>query len=521
MKNYIKLFLLIGMGAVTLNACYKDKGNYDYTILDKVVVDTANLGVQETYALERYETLRIAPKLRINDQEITDLAKIKDEYVFSWSIYQSITGGTVHTRDTLSHELTLEAPITKPSGSWNLVLSVKNLKTQVETYQKFIVEVSEAISDGWLVLYEKEGNSDVGLIVDERSKVGATKTRVLTDLIKNSNGKALEGKPVAVLHSATALNSREVLVASEKDIQAFNQSDFALLFQFNNLFYNSPSVRAIKGITTNNARKETIINNNKIHLANFTLGNALDRSVYFGPALSGNYGDLAPWNPKFVAQGYDAVAYDQTNKKFVYSVSGSMMVTDLPAQASTAEWNPSDVGLDFVAADYGFPNTPLANEYMIMKDATNTYLLTANFASTVASGIAQKKYDITSLPGTKQISAMAASSTGAYILYGATNNLYAFRYQINNAEKVWSAPTGEQITNVKFLKFYHTAVNAVKLTPLGGNQYIYVATYNESTKEGKVYNLKIDITNGTITPDSQKEYTGFGKIVDMGYKWIL
>lgn len=521
MKRFIKLFLLIGIGAVTLNACYKDKGNYDYTPLDKVVVDTANLDIQGTYALERYETLRIAPKLRINDQEITDLTKVKDEYVFSWSIYQSITGGTVHSRDTLSHELTLETPITKPSGSWNLVLSVKNLKTQVETYQKFIVEVSEAISDGWLVLYEKDGNSDVGLIVDERSKVGATKTRVLTDLIKNSNGKALEGKPVAVLHSATALNSREVLVASEKDIQAFNHSDFENLFQFNNLFYNAPTARAIKGVTTNNARKETIINNNKIHLANFTLGNALDRSVYFGPALSGSYGDLAPWNPKFVAQGYDAMAYDQTNKKFVYSVNGSMMITDLPIQAETAEWNPNDVGLNFVLADYGFPNTPLANEYMIMNNATNTYLLTANFASPVATAIAQKKYDITALPETKQISAMAASSTGAYILYGATNNLYAFRYQINNAEKVWSAPAGEQITNVKFLKFYHTAVNTVKLTPLGGNQYIYVATYNESTKEGKVYNLKIDITNGSITPNSQKEYTGFGKIVDMGYKWIL
>lgn len=521
MKRYIKLFFLLATGTLALNACYKDKGNYTYTTLDKVLIDTTKQGIQSTYALERYETLKIAPKLSINGQEISNPESIKNDYTYTWSIYQTITGGTVHSRDTLSTEFILDKPITKPSGSWNLVLTVKNLKTQVETYQKFIVEVSEAISDGWMVLYEKEGNTDVGLIIDDRSKLGATKSRVFTDVIKNSNGKPLEGKPVVLLHSATALNSKEVLVASEKDLQAFNHSDFSSLFNFNSLFYSAPSNRSIKALTTNNSRKEIIINDNKIHVANFTLGNALDRSVYFGPALSGSYGELASWNPKYIAQGYDAIAYDKTNKKFIYSVSNSMQISDIPAQSATAEWDPNNVGLNFVAADYGFPNNPLANEYMIMNNNTNTYLLTANFASAVATGFAQKKYDLTAHPESNSISAMAASSTGAYILYGATNNLYAFRYQINQSEKVWSAPTGEQITSVKFLKFYHTAVNAVKLTSLGANQYIYVSTYNEMTKEGKVYNLKIDITNGTITPNTQREYTGFGKIVDMGYKWIL
>ncbi|MCA5006570.1 PKD-like family lipoprotein [Sphingobacterium bovistauri] len=521
MKKYITLLLHLIIAVSALNSCYKDKGNYDYIALDKVVVDTSNRGIKEIYSIERYDTLQIQPKLIINDQEIINLESIKDKYAFSWSIFQITTGGTIYSRDTLSNEFTLDKPITKGSGTWNLVLTVKNLNTQVEAYQKFQVEVSEAISDGWIVLYEKDGYSDVGLIVDERIKLGATRTRVLTDLIKNSNGKSLEGKPVAVLHSATALNSREVLVASEKNIQAYNHTDFTVLFDYTKLFYNAPINRSISGLTTNNSRREVIINNNKIHVANFVLGNALDRSVYFGPSLSGDYGNLAPWNPKFVAQGYDAVAYDATNKKFLYSVSGSMMVNNLPNQSLAAEWNPSDVGLDFVASDYGFPNTPLANEYMIMRNSSNTYLLTANFASPVASAIAQKKYDMTSLPESNHINTMAASSTGAYIVYGASNNLYAYRYQINNVGKVWSAPNGEEITSVKFLKFYHTAVNMVKLTPLGVNQYIYISTYNQTTKEGKVYNLKIDITNGTITSNTQKEYSGFGKIVDMGYKWNL
>ena len=521
MKRLTLYIALIWVSFVALQSCYKDKGNYTYTELDKVLIDTSNLGIQATYSLDRYDTLTIAPKLFINNQEITDFESIKIQYSFTWSIYQAVTGGTVYSRDTLSHDFILRAPISKPAGTWNLVLSVKNNQTLVEAYQKFSVEVNEAISDGWAVLYEKDGRTDVGLIIDERSKLGATKTNIFTDLIKSSNGESLEGKPISFLHSATPLNSREVLVASQKDLQAYNHTDFASLFQFHNLFYSVPSVRNIQALSTNNNRKELIINNNEVHVANFTLGNALDRTVYFGPSLLGNNGELASWLPTFIAQSYDAVVYDASNKKFLYSVSNSMRLTELPEQLPTAEWDPNNLGLDLVASDYGFPNTPLANEYLIMKNASETYLLTANFASPVANAIAQKKYNMSTLPQVSNISAMAASSTGAYILYGAENNLYTFRYQINEVENVWSAPAGEKITCVKFLKFYHTAVGAVKLTPLGVNEYIYVATYNESTKEGKVYNLKINITNGVVDKTSQKQYTGFGRITDMGYKWNL
>lgn len=293
MKRLTLYIALIWVSFVALQSCYKDKGNYTYTELDKVLIDTSNLGIQATYSLDRYDTLTIAPKLFINNQEITNFESIKSQCSFTWSIYQAVTGGTVYSRDTLSHDFILRAPISKPAGTWNLVLSVKNNQTLVETYQKFSVEVNEAISDGWAVLYEKDGRTDVGLIIDERSKLGATKTNIFTDLIKSSNGESLEGKPISFLHSATPLNSREVLVASQKDLQAYNHTDFASLFQFHNLFYSVPSVRNIQALSTNNNRKELIINNNEVHVANFTLGNALDRTVYFGPSLLGNNGELA------------------------------------------------------------------------------------------------------------------------------------------------------------------------------------------------------------------------------------
>ncbi len=521
MKAYIQQLTLFILCLAVLSGCYKDKGNYDYITLDEVIIDTSQAGLQSTYAIARYDVLKIAPRLIINKEVITDPAVLSTDYTYNWSIYQTITGGTIHTRDTISSKFVLDTIVSKPAGNWNLLLTVKNNRTKIETYQKFTLTITEAITDGWMVLYEKDGHTDVGLIVDERSQLGATSTRVFTDLIKNTNGASLLGKPMALLHSAAVLNSREVVVASEHDVQAFGYTDFSRIFTFEDLFDEVPATRSVKAFTTSNARKEVIINDNKVHIADFTIGNALSRTISFGTSLFGHHGELEAWNPKYVGQGYDAVVYDKTNKRFLYSVAGSVSLTAIPSQTSAAsEWDPNNVGLDLKAFDYGLPNTPLASEYLVMNSTSDTYLLTANFTG-AASAFAQKKYNITSAPEISAIGAMASSSTGAYILYGANNNVYAHRYQIGQSEKVWSAPAGEKITSIRFLKFYHTAINTIKLTPLGGNDYVYIATYDEASKTGKVYNLKIDRTNGLIQQSTQKVYEGFGKIKDMSYKWVL
>lgn len=92
MKRLTLYIALIWVSFVALQSCYKDKGNYTYTELDKVLIDTSNLEIQATYSLDRYDTLTIAPKLFINNQEITDFESIKSQYSFTWSIYQAVTG---------------------------------------------------------------------------------------------------------------------------------------------------------------------------------------------------------------------------------------------------------------------------------------------------------------------------------------------------------------------------------------------------------------------------------------------
>ena len=46
---------------------------------------------------------------------------------------------------------------------------------------------------------------------------------------------------------------------------------------------------------------------------------------------------------------------------------------------------------------------------------------------------------------------------------------------------------------------------------------IILSTYNESTKEGKVYMYYVNVSNGTIDVTSEKVFGGFGEIHCMGY----
>lgn len=52
--------------AVAFTSCYKDEGNYDYHLLDEVRIDTTGTGIQSQYAIMRYDTLHLEPRIFFN-----------------------------------------------------------------------------------------------------------------------------------------------------------------------------------------------------------------------------------------------------------------------------------------------------------------------------------------------------------------------------------------------------------------------------------------------------------------------
>jgi hypothetical protein len=522
MKRNNNISWLMVCISICLISCYKDKGNYDYKPLEQVLIDTAKRNIMESYAIIRYDELVINPRIVFNQMEVTSPDQVSGKLTFTWAIYPATTG-TQHKRDTISNDVTLRKPISKPAGRWVVILSVKNLLTQVEEYMKFNVQVDEQLSDGWMLLYEKNGNTDVGLIVDDWTKKNVVQSRTFADMLRNSNGAPLLGEPRGLLHSPSTLSTAEVLIASSRDVVAVERSSFQVLYPIDKLFWSFSSGGEIKTISANNGRKEVIIYNNRIHTVNHNNSNSNYRINFFSAAYNGTYGDLAPWSATAFGPGFEAVVYDQTNKKFLNIPAGGTSVRSFDIQASNAPFDVNNVGLDPEAFDWGRGNgTPAVGyEYSVMKNSTERFLLVSNFTNALAPQIAIAKYPITGIPITTPIRTLSSAFGGNYALIGTDRAVYLHRYQQGvSVAAEWQAPLDEDITCVRLQKFYQNPAVAALLLPRP-NTVVYIATFNTGTKVGKVYAYVIDQTNGTINKSTERVYTGFGKITDMTYKWSL
>ena len=506
-------------------SCYKDKGNYDYKPLDEVLIDTVKRDILSSYSIYRYDELVINPRIFFNQQEVTSVDQVSGKLSFTWAIYQGSSGGRLYTRDTISNELTLRKSITKPAGRWIVILAVKNLSTKVEEYMKFNIQVDEQLSDGWMVLYEKNGNTDVGLIVDDWTKKNVVQTRTFSDMFMTSNGYPLLGEPRALLHSASTLATAEVLIASAHNLVAVEKSSFQVFYPIEKLFWSFTPGGEIKSVSANNAtsgRKEVIIYNNKIHMANHSTS-GVSRINFFGAPYIGNYGDLAEWSATAFGSSFDAVVYDNTNKKFLNIPANGTTVQSFATQVSTAAFDENNVGLDPEAFDWGRGNgTPnVGYEYSVMRNSTERSLLVSNFANAVTTQVAIGKYPISGIPLSTPIRTLNSAFGGNYTLMGTDKTVYLHKYQQSSTVvPEWDAPANEEITCVRLQKFYYNPAVTNALLPRP-NTVVYISTWNAATSMGKVYAYAIDPTNGAINKSTERVYTGFGKIKEMGYKWSL
>ena len=51
------------------------------------------------------------------------------------------------------------------------------------------------------------------------------------------------------------------------------------------------------------------------------------------------------------------------------------------------------------------------------------------------------------------------------------------------------------------------------------NKILVLSTYNDSSKEGKIYMYNINESNGDLDRATEKVFSGFGEILDMEYNY--
>ncbi|MBQ9363928.1 MAG: hypothetical protein IJT97_11025 [Bacteroidaceae bacterium] len=536
-----RIIILFALLLSLATACYKDKGNYDYHDLEVVTIDTTDVGMQSEYAIMRFDTLVLKPKVYFEGQEVTDAAQVPLDYL--WTIFSATTGtGASQVIDTIGHERILNNAITRTGGNYLVQLVVTNRNDGVKQFFRIPVSVSEVFNGGWMVFYERADNpgySDLALVFNPWTKLNVNYNRYYTNLYETTNGELLKGHPVRCLDIAVSLaaGNNYVGLCTDYTLVGVSENGIEKALEFKEFFHEPPTTMAPtwygqhgSGVMSGQS-SEVLINDNQIYTNTYTYSATEGRNTRFSvPKIADNIGQLAAWNAEVPQTlNYGIVVYDQTYQRFRYAGYNSVQLEEFAEQSPLAAFDINNTGMTLLMADWGRGTSQGAGlrpfDYLIMSKGQQRFLAVTNFSSTNpnSDNIGVGLYPMDALcPDIAEATTMASSHVGSFIYYGAGNKVYTFAYDSNQPATVaWEAPSSdEQVTCVRIMKYYHGTIYGYGMVPRADN-LVHIATWNEQTRQGHLYQYLINPASGILNTTTSYDYPIPGKVKDMAWKFSM
>jgi hypothetical protein len=517
MKINIKKYKIIGVllcvTAMVLQSCSKDESNEGLTPINTVLIsDPLSL---TNITVFQGDTLKLKPTLTLS------MADKINKLQFAWLVYNSNGAISLASpRTQISDQYELKYPIKGDpfilGEPYVLRLQVKDTETGVSSYFNYRVTIGNKYGNGWLVLEDKAGKGDMSFIFPDSSvEHQIYSSRNTTPLL---GPKKLELTPFVVTDDISPVGKRLYILA-ESGSQEYNYLTMVKKFDYSFEFFSAPSIlkpqlMAWLSTTSGASRSPNIgivINNGKAH-SNLVGG---------FPGVK-KWGDIAlndQGNTNYALAPYTAggpnvasIVYDNTAQRFYTIIAFSTTpaagsLTPLPANASSTAFDMNDVGMTMIFQD----SADVVHNYnAIMKSGSDAYLLrfkTIN-TSTATPNLSVSK-TLMNAPGILNFTAASGSTNTGHIYYSNNNVLSRYETGSNTIVETYNFPANEQITVVKYAKYNFNDKDAVKKSRL------VVGTWNGA--EGKLYYFAISQTGAMGEPT--KQFTGFGKIVDVAYKY--
>lgn len=533
----LSLFFLL-----SLTACYDDLGNYDYHELEAVAIDTAGAGIQPEYAIMRFDTLRLQPKVYFQGQEVTDASQAPLDY--QWTIFSATSGvGANAVVDTIGHQRQLDAVIARTGGNYFVQLVVTNRNDGIRQFWRVPVAVSEVFDGGWMVFYERAdepGYSDVALIYNPWTKLNANYNRHYLNLYETTNGELLPGHPIRCLDIAVSLASGNnyVGLCTDYTLVGVSENGIEKALEFADFFHEPPSTMQPtwygqhgSGVMSGQS-SEVLINDNHIYTNTYSYSATEGRTTRFGvPKFDKGIGQLAAWNAEVPQTlNYGIVVYDQTYHRFRYAAYNSAQLEEFaPQDPAVAAFDVNNTGMELLMADWGRGNSAGAAlrpfDYLLMSRGDERFLAVTNFSSSTPqdNNIGVGLYPMSALcPDIAQATTLSASHVGSFVYYGAGNKVYTFAYDSGQPASVaWTAPTeGEEVTCVRIMKYYHGTIYAYGLVPRADN-LVHIATWDEQRQQGHLYQYLINPASGILDTNQCYDYPIPGRVKDMAWKFSM
>lgn len=498
--KYLFLFLT---AALLLNACYKDKGNYNYIQLPNFYVDTA--GTTTSFSvIQNINNISITPKI-VYGGNVTELKG-------QWRLY--IANGVF---DTLSRNLKIDTVTNRAPGSYTLEFEA-TAPNGLKALMQYSITVLPpgAVLAGWMVAYERNGGTDVDVIRAQNFMTATVAQDTVYRNVYSSRNGLLPGKPVAIYYTSAALTH---IYTTETGTSVQN-ADFRRAQEFWQLFAGtSPETYKPEGFSPGSFNGAILVNNSKILWS--------DALTYVGEVTPDALGyEAAPF--AYVHFGQQCGFFDKKNRRFLFLQQQTSVFSTFQNADPAARFNLNNIGKDILWIERGFGQNTPGNadvyKYAFLKDITGNgrhlYVINTQQPSGRPDVAA---VDISSAPEITAAKFYAASNLGPACFYGTGKTLYYF--QVNTSANTistpvtgFTAPAGEEITCVKLQKGIGTF--GVSSVVAGGidSKYMFIATWNEQAKTGKIYLYEVNVTSGQLSSLPLRVWDIAGKVGDMWYK---
>ncbi len=544
MKNNIlkTIVLLISLGA--LHACYKDEGNYDYSDINEVVLDTTDVDL--TFTIDQFDTLTINPDITFSSEEIDD-----DQLEFKWIIYEDVWSKDEADSEVLSTKKNLKVRITQDPSSdpYAVMLYVTNKENNTVSQIKYDITIKQSIVSGMMVLHTNaDGESDLDYIATMNAVPDLDTLKWVHDAYSSMNGEKIKGEPRFV--SAARVNSTVIdyiYVGTDQSFLQISGTDFELLNQDLDLFKETPDEINVQHMSRGQQCNyvSILINDGQVHCINNQASQYWDSefSVALTPSnsIAGAY-YMAPYvyypdDCAATTVGQSGVFYDTLNQRFVrlgFSFLEDAPLLPFPDQTST-KFDVNNIGKELIWMGKGYNGHCFA----VFTDGSNRELYRADFnkasytydsdGNTVdnekVNSLAVNSYDLSDLPEIYVADFYECGPLGNFFLYASDRNIYTYSYSSSNkvATQINDDFADDEV--ITAMKIYNTDWYS-SLDEVCGT-LLYVATYNGT--EGKLYEFKINKASGRLNNKEEIDgvvdakapsnvFTGFGYIHDMCVK---
>jgi hypothetical protein len=503
--KYIYAYILCALLCVTAGSCFKDKGNYDYTAINAVTIDS--FGNKAALYLD---SLIIKPAISAGPDESVLKDTGRWSYLWTAAIVNRVAAKGDVPLITLSKSKDLRIKLTMRPEKYTLYFKITDNYTGNIFYMQTALTVTTSTHEGWLLLTDINNVARLDMVSFMPAPL--TDTFVLTDLLKNYGVPEMHGPRNIAFTLANQGNYVYVTAADgghklDADV-FFWQSSYNLKYEC--LFEYGVNFSPGYVMNSGSGGGGYLLN----YGSDFYYQNQITAAGYGIPVnrVAGETADFdaSPLIGKANNSGNPGILFDRTKKRFLRLNDGAATCVELP-EPTTSPIFSYKPNMDLL---YITTNQANSITYAILKDPATNKVWVYSFTLTTSS-LAQnfaRELTGTDIANAEQF---AVSPEYGYLFYNVGSKVYEVDYDNPTVSKLAVDLGSKKISLLKFHQF--RAYSGAKYLPVG--KCLMIGSYDPGLPVGSCGTLSQYTVPGLAgTPVLVRSYSGMGKIVSLTYR---